>query len=52
MSVKCVIEDGAMTQIPRRGFVWHELMTTDTEKAQKFYREITGLTTNLAPTRC
>lgn len=44
MNVKSVMEDGAMTQIPRKGFVWHELMTTDTEGAQKFYREVTGLT--------
>ncbi len=38
-----------MAQIPRKGFVWHELMTTDTGKAEKFYREVTGLTVNPGP---
>ena len=33
-----------MAQISRKGFIWHELMTTDTEGARKFYREVTGLT--------
>jgi predicted enzyme related to lactoylglutathione lyase len=31
--------------IPRKGFVWHELMTTDVERSVKFYREVTGLNT-------
>jgi predicted enzyme related to lactoylglutathione lyase len=31
-------------QLSHGGFVWHELMTTDTEGAQKFYQEVTGLT--------
>jgi len=26
-----------MAQIPRRGFVWHELMTTDTDGAQNYH---------------
>ncbi len=38
-----------MTQISRNGFVWHELMTTDTEGAQKFYQEVTGLTATPGP---
>lgn len=32
-----------MVEISRGGFVWHELMTSDTESAQAFYREVTGL---------
>jgi predicted enzyme related to lactoylglutathione lyase len=43
-SAKSATEKGKLIQFPRRGFVWHELMTTDTEGAEKFYREITGLT--------
>jgi predicted enzyme related to lactoylglutathione lyase len=48
-SAKSVRENCALIQFPRRGFVWHELMTTDTEGAQRFYREVTGLTTNPGP---
>lgn len=33
-----------MAHIPKSGFVFHELMTTDLEGAKRFYREITGLT--------
>ncbi len=33
-----------MERIPGTGFVWHELMTTDTEGAKEFYKKITGLT--------
>ena len=33
-----------MAQIPDKGFNWHELMTTDSEKAVEFYQQITGLT--------
>jgi uncharacterized protein len=33
-----------MAEIPRTGFNWHELMTTDTEGAREFYREVAGLT--------
>lgn len=33
-----------MGQMARSGFNWHELMTTDTEGAEKFYREVAGLT--------
>ena len=40
-----------MAQIARSGFVWHELMTTDTEKAEKFYREVAGLTAAPGPYR-
>ncbi len=32
-----------MPQFPHHGFIWHELMTTDTERAQEFYREVAGL---------
>jgi predicted enzyme related to lactoylglutathione lyase len=38
-----------MTKKTRKGFVWHELMTTDTEKAKQFYRAVTGLTTAPGP---
>jgi catechol 2,3-dioxygenase-like lactoylglutathione lyase family enzyme len=40
-----------MAEIPRTGFIWHELMTTDTEGAERFYREVTGLTTTPGPYR-
>ena len=33
-----------MAATPRQGFNWHELMTTDVEGAERFYREVTGLT--------
>jgi predicted enzyme related to lactoylglutathione lyase len=33
-----------MANIPKKGFNWHELMTTDTKGAANFYREVTGLT--------
>lgn len=36
-------------QLPHGGFVWHELMTTDTEGARKFYWEVTGLTATSDP---
>lgn len=32
-----------MTQIEKSGFVFHELMTTDVNSAEKFYQEVTGL---------
>ncbi len=32
-----------MPQIQPNGFVWHELMTTDTEGAKEFYEQVTGL---------
>jgi len=38
-------ESNGAIQIPRKGFNWHELMTTDPEAAQRFYQEVTGLTT-------
>lgn len=38
-----------MAQLPRSGFVWHELMTTDTEAARTFYQEVTGLATSAGP---
>lgn len=38
-------EDGTMIEMPRTGFIWHELMTTNTAAAQAFYREVAGLTT-------
>jgi uncharacterized protein len=38
-----------MAQFPRDGFIWHELMTTDTEGAQEFYHEVAGLTTAPGP---
>lgn len=33
-----------MSQFSKRGFVFHELMTTDVEKAKEFYQKVTGLT--------
>jgi uncharacterized protein len=38
-----------MSGMPHPGFVWHELMTTDTDSAQDFYREVTGLTVAPGP---
>jgi uncharacterized protein len=38
-----------MTESTSTGFVWHELMTPDTEGAQAFYREVTGLTATPGP---
>lgn len=32
-----------MEPLPRRGFVWHELMTNDPDAAQRFYEEVVGL---------
>ena len=32
-----------MDRIPRSGFNWHELMTTDTAAAKDFYREVAGV---------
>jgi len=34
-----------MVWMPRTGFVWHELMTTDTEGARAFYRAVAGFDT-------
>ena len=42
-------EDTKMSEITGTGFVWHELMTPDTEGAQAFYREVTGLTAPPGP---
>ncbi len=36
-------EGETMAQLPRTGFIWHELMTTDTEGARAFYQQVTGL---------
>jgi predicted enzyme related to lactoylglutathione lyase len=38
-----------LSQFPRKGFVFHELMTTDIEKAKEFYQKITGLTVTPGP---
>ena len=38
-----------MAQLPHSGFIWHELMTTDTDGAQSFYHEVAGLTTSPGP---
>ena len=38
-----------MAQFPGRGFIWHELMTTNTENAATFYQEVAGLTTAPGP---
>jgi uncharacterized protein len=36
-----------MQALPHSGFVWHELMTTDPDQAQRFYAEIVGITGSL-----
>ena len=33
----------AMEPLPHSGFVWHELMTTDADKAEAFYAEVAGI---------
>lgn len=33
-----------MSQFPKTGFIFHELMTTDVEKAKEFYMKVAGLT--------
>lgn len=38
-----------MSQFSKRGFVFHELMTTDVEKAKEFYQKVTGLTATSGP---
>ena len=38
-----------MFNIRGNGFVWHELMTTDTRGAGKFYQEVAGLTVTPGP---
>ncbi len=30
-------------QIPRSGFVWHELMSTDPEQSEHFYQQVAGV---------
>jgi predicted enzyme related to lactoylglutathione lyase len=30
-------------QLPHSGFVWHELMTTNPDQAERFYGEVVGL---------
>jgi uncharacterized protein len=37
------MKEGFM-QLPHSGFVWHELMTTDPDEAERFYGEVVGLT--------
>ena len=32
-----------MKPLPHSGFVWHELMTTDPDKAEAFYAEVAGI---------
>jgi predicted enzyme related to lactoylglutathione lyase len=36
-------KEEVMEQLPQRGFVWHELMTTDPEQAERFYAEVVGM---------
>lgn len=38
-----------MNQFFKTGFVFHELMTTDVEKAKEFYLKVTGLTATSGP---
>ena len=38
-----------MAQGSPSGFTWHELMTTDTEGAETFYTEVTGLAVTPGP---
>lgn len=33
----------AMEPLPHSGFEWHELMTTDADKAEAFYAEVAGI---------
>jgi predicted enzyme related to lactoylglutathione lyase len=32
-----------MQPLPRKGFVWHELMTSNPDRAESFYAEVVGL---------
>jgi len=32
-----------MQPLPHKGFVWHELMTSDPDQAQQFYAEVVGI---------
>jgi uncharacterized protein len=32
-----------MKALPDHGFVWHELMTTDPDKAERFYGDVVGV---------
>jgi uncharacterized protein len=32
-----------MQPLPRKGFVWHELMTSDPDQAERFYAEVVGI---------
>lgn len=32
-----------MEPLPHSGFEWHELMTTDADKAEAFYAEVAGI---------
>jgi uncharacterized protein len=32
-----------MQPLPRKGFVWHELMTSDPIQAERFYAEVVGI---------
>ncbi len=38
-----------MVKLPRSGFVFHELMTTNIENTKKFYTKVTGLTVSSGP---
>ena len=38
-----------MSQFSKKGFVFHELMTTNVEKAKEFYQKVTGLTATSGP---
>lgn len=33
-----------MEPLPHKGFVWHELMTSDVDAAERFYAEVVGIT--------
>jgi uncharacterized protein len=36
-----------MQALPHSGFVWHELMTTDPDQAQRFYADVVGISVSL-----
>lgn len=38
-----------MSHFAKRGFIFHELMTTDIEQAKQFYTQITGLVITSGP---
>jgi uncharacterized protein len=38
-----------LNQLSKRGFVFHELMTTDVQKAKEFYLKVTGLAATNGP---